>query len=239
MPPPRILETLLGLLLPPDCREHVLGDLQERNPSTKSYLRDALAILGPVIVSRIRRTTDIQVFLMEALTIYLSFATAAWYLGEQSFLYRHGGFIRLALPASVAVIALLFCNAYSDLRKQSFGRAIAQSAGSLALAFLGQAFIFDTHTSLAVPFPIMLYGSVLGCLLISPLRILFPPTQRRPKLVTSHQPPRLRTRFLDPTISAQKVRKNINHVRTGPRLSLILAMAAALLAAALLFARFK
>lgn len=239
MLPPRFLETLLSLLLPPDSREHVLGDLQERNTSTKSYLRDALAVLGPVIISRIRRTTDIQVFLMEALTIYLSFTTAAWYLGEQTFLYHHGGFARLALPASAAVIALLFCNAYSDLRKQSFGRAIAQSAGSLALAFLGQAFIFDTHTSLAVPFPVMLYGSVLSCLLISPLRILFPPTQRRPKLVTSHQPPPLRARLFDPTIPAQQLRKNINNVRTGPRLSLILVMVAGLLAAVLLLARLK
>ncbi len=235
---PRFLENLLHLLLPPDSREHVLGDLQERCTSTKSYLVDALSVLGPVIISRIRRTTDFQVFLMEALTIYLSLTTAAWYLGERAFLYHHGGFIRLALPTTVAVIALLFCNAYSDLAKPSLHKAVLQSAGSLALAFLGQAFLFDTHPGLAVPFPVMLYGSLLGCALIAPLRILFPPTLRRPKFVISNQPRPIRLRPLHPNLPSQHLRDRVN-LRTGRKLSLILAMVAALLAAALLFARFK
>jgi hypothetical protein len=239
MVPPRHLENLLRLLLPPDSREHVLGDLQERYTSTKSYLIDALSVIGPVIISRIRRTTDFQVFLMEALTIYLSFTTVAWYLGEQNFLYHHDGFVLLALPASVAVIALLFCNAYSDLEKRSFSKAVLQSVGSLGLAFLGQAVIFDTHASFAIPFRIMLYGSVLSCSLISPLRILFPPTQRRPKLVTSNQPRPFQHRPLGPALSAQRLSKTVTKVRTAPKLSLILAMLAALLAAALLLVRLK
>jgi hypothetical protein len=236
---PRLVENLLYLLLPPDCREHVLGDLQERCTSTKSYLMDALSVLGPVIISRIRRTTDFQVFLMEALTIYVCLATAAWYLGEQSFLYSDAGFVRLVLPTSVAVIALLFCNAYSDLNRRSLNTAILQSAGSLSLATLGQALIFDAHADLAVPFRILLYGSFFSCLLISPLRILFPPTQRRPKFVTSNPPRPFQRRPLGPTASAVHISKNFTKVRSGPKLSLILAMLAALLAAALLFARLK
>src|SRR5438132_7461035 len=100
MPAPRHLENLLRWLLPPACREHVLGDLQERNQSPKSYLIDALSVLGPVIISRIRRTTDLQVFVMEVLTVYLSFTTAAWYFGQQDFLYNHAGFARLLAPTT-------------------------------------------------------------------------------------------------------------------------------------------
>src|SRR5579863_8287953 len=127
MPPPRWLENIFWLLLPPACREHVLGDLQERNKSTRSYLIDALSVLGPLIISRIRRTTDVQVCFMEALTIYLSFACGAWFLGEQGFLYRNGGFVRLIVPTTVAVVALLFCNAYSDPERRSFSKPILQS----------------------------------------------------------------------------------------------------------------
>ncbi len=80
MPAPKLLESVLRFLLPPASREHVLGDLQERYKSLKSYLIDALSVIPPVIVSRIRRTTDLQAFLIEAFTVYCSFTMTAWYL---------------------------------------------------------------------------------------------------------------------------------------------------------------
>lgn len=172
MPVPKHLENVLRLLLPPASREHVLGDLHERYKSPKSYLRDALSVLGPVIISRIRRTTDVQLFLIEILTIYLSFTATAWYFGEQNVLYG-------VLPAIVAGVALLICNAYSDPQRKSVSKPILETTGSLALAFLGQAVVFDTQESLAVPFPIMVYGSVWAVLLVSTLRVLFPPAQSR------------------------------------------------------------
>lgn len=179
MPAPRLLENLLRLLLPPASREHVLGDLNERYQSPKSYLIDALSILGPVIISRIRRTTDFQLFLIEAFTVYLSFATSAWYLGQKNFLYEHAGLARLAAPTIVAALALLISNAYSDPERRSFSKPILQSGASICLAFLGQAIVFDTQPSLAVPFPVMLYGSLSSLLLIAALRMLPRPYLRR------------------------------------------------------------
>lgn len=132
---PRRLEYFVRLLLPPAAREHVLGDLQERYTSPWSYMLDALFVLPPVIISRIRRTTDFLLFFLEALAIYLSFTAASWYLGEASFLYDHSGFLLLAVPTSVAVVALLFCNPYSDADKTSFRGAVLQSTGSVSLAF--------------------------------------------------------------------------------------------------------
>ncbi len=145
MPARQHLENCLRLLLPPACGEHVLGDLQERCKSTRSYLIDGLSVLGPVTISRIRRTTDFQIFLMEDLTIYLSFTTMVWCLGQRSFLYDHAGLVRLVVPTVVSVVALLFCNAYSDPERKSFSKPILQSAGSISLALLGQAAAFDTQ----------------------------------------------------------------------------------------------
>jgi hypothetical protein len=179
---PKRLEILFGLLLPPASREHVLGDLRERYRSPLSYAIDAISVLGPVIVSRIRRTTDLQIFSTEALTVYLSFMTTSWYLGNREFLYEHGGFVRLILPTAIAAIALLFCNAYSDWTKRSFSRPVWQSAGSLSLALLWQSGVFNANASLAVPFRTLLYGSLLSLALVSQIRILFPPLERQAKV---------------------------------------------------------
>ncbi len=174
MPPPRRIEKLFHRLLPPACREYVLGDLHERFTSRRQYLIEGIAVLGPVVVSRMRRTTDIQVFVMEAFALYLSFSTVAWYLGQRTFLYDHAGFARVAVPTVITVIGLLLCNAYSDPSRVSFVKAMLHSAGSISFGFLGQSLLFDTWPSLAVPFPIMLYGSIIGFALVCPLRVLFP-----------------------------------------------------------------
>jgi hypothetical protein len=176
MPSLRHLENLFRLLLPPASREHVLGDLHEKCKSRRQYVAEALSVLGPVIVGRIRRTTDFGVFLMETLAVYLSFSAAAWWLGQKTFLYDHSGFARLVIPTTIAAIGLLISNAYADPGRQSFFiKPILQSAGSLSVAFLGQAVLFDTHPNFAVPFGIMLYGSCTSLVLVSTLRMFFPP----------------------------------------------------------------
>ncbi|HEX4164107.1 MAG TPA: hypothetical protein VHZ55_01415 [Bryobacteraceae bacterium] len=176
MPAPRRIEAVLWLLLPPACREYVLGDLCEKCSSTQEYLREAILVLPLVIISRIRRTTDTQLLLMEAVSLYLSFSVAAWYLGQRAFLYAQFGFARLTIPTGVAVTGLLFCSAWSDPQRRSFIKPILQAAGSIAFALLGQAVIFDTSSYLAVPLQILLCGSVLAFLLISTLRVLFQPS---------------------------------------------------------------
>jgi hypothetical protein len=185
MPVPLWMESVMRLLLPPACREHVLGDLHERNASARQYVAEALSVIAPVIVSTIRRTTDFNVLTMEALAIYASYSTAAWYLRQRVFLYEDLGFARLAIPTTLAVVGLLLSNAYSDLAKQSPAKAVMQSGGSLALAFLGQAALFDTVRGLAVPFPVMAFGSCAAFVLVSTLRMMFPPMEKRPKFVSS------------------------------------------------------
>jgi hypothetical protein len=171
----RQVEKLFRLLLPPASREHVLGDLYEKCNSHRAYVTQAMSVLGPVIVSRIRRTTDCQVFLMEAVSVYMSFSAAAWRLGQHAFLYGQGGFARLSIPAVVTVAALLMCNAYADPSKPYWSKPVLQSAGSLSVAFLGQAFLFDSCSRLTIPFGIMISGACTAFVLVSTLRSLFPP----------------------------------------------------------------
>ncbi len=189
------LETLFGLLLPSACREHVLGDLHEKCRSPREYLVEALSVLGPVIVSRIRRTADLQVFLMETFAVYLSFTLAAWWLGQRAFLFDHNGFARLAIPTTVTVVGLLLSNAYANPKKpRSWKEPILESARSLSLGLFGQAAIFDSRPSFAVPFGIMAYGSCLSLVLVSSMRMLFPPILdkrdrlHRPALVSNELP---------------------------------------------------
>lgn len=193
---PHRLENLFRRLLPPACREHVLGDLHEKCKSRREYVITAASVLAPVIISRIRRTTDFQLFLMESFAVYLSFSAAEYWLGQRSFLYDQAGFVRLAIPTLIAVIGLLMCNAYADPEKQpSIITPILESAGSLAFSFLGQAVIFDTRPGLAVPFSITLCGSLIGLVSVSTLRLLFRPLLNRQSktvfLSQRFQPPNL------------------------------------------------
>ena len=170
MPPPVYLEYVFGWLLPPACREHVLGDLHERYESPRRYVIEGLSVLPPVIVSRIRRTTDGHVLLMEIFALYASFVAAALCLGQKDFLYEHAGFGHVAIPTTIATIGLLFSNAYSRR-----SRPLIASTSSLALAFFGQAAIFNSYPASAVPFNVMSVGSCMSILFVSTLRMLFPP----------------------------------------------------------------
>src|SRR5438132_13532205 len=114
--PPRVMEAVVGFLLPPACREHVLGDLHERYTSRRHYLVDALLAVPLVIASRIRRTTDPDVFLMEALGLYVAFSGAAFLL-DRSFLEH--GLLRLAIPAAVILAVSTLAAAYADPRRRS------------------------------------------------------------------------------------------------------------------------
>ncbi len=217
MPSLEQLEKFFGVLLPTACREHVLGDLHERATSPGKFIIDALSVLGPVVISRIRRTTDFQVLLVETFALYLSFSAAAWCLGQKAFLYNHAGFARIAIPTTVTVATLLLCNAYADSEKRSWMTPLLQSVGSISLAFLGQALVFDARSSLAVPFGIMLYGSCAGILLIAGLRVVFPPVDSPLRFALLNE---LRSRQ-DPSLvfakaPFQQIRRRMSRVQPAP-----------------------
>jgi hypothetical protein len=178
--PPKFAETTVGFLIPPACREEVLGDLHERYTGLGQYIVDAVRALPLVILSRIRRTTDAQVFLLEALVLYLSFLSAAWYFNFK-FLADQWGLLRLAIPAAVALVAVMLADAYTHPSTRSPLKAIRGATLAIGVACLSQAVLPVGNPDWAVPRSTMLGGCYTGLLLILSVRMLFSPPAHRPQ----------------------------------------------------------
>lgn len=178
--PPRLLETLISIFIPPACREEVVGDLHERFIGVPQYLADVLVTVPLVILSRIRRTTDFQVLLMEAFVLYLSFWGAAR-LGHAAFLNDHLGLFRLAIPAATALLGLLLYDAYALPGRRGPVKALRAPVFGIAMTFLSQAVMAGGHPELTLPRWILLCGAGTSLLLVSAVRLLFPPLADRPQ----------------------------------------------------------
>jgi hypothetical protein len=166
--PPKILEDLAKALIPPACREEVLGDLYERYKSPVQYLGDLVSTLPLVTLSRIVRTTHIRLLLMDALLIYGSFLAVAWYVAR-SLVTEEGGLVRLAIPAGLTLLYLLISEAFkrpdSDWLRPLFIRlALVGLCGLLGLLTVAN-----------------LYGFLLSTMLVSTARLLFEPGARQPQ----------------------------------------------------------
>ena len=98
--PSKIAETIVGVFVPPACREEVLGDLYERYRSAGRYGLDAARTVPLVIASRIRRTANAQVLPMQAFALYEAFLGAAWFT-NRAFLSERWGLPRLAIPTAI------------------------------------------------------------------------------------------------------------------------------------------
>jgi hypothetical protein len=83
--PARAIETIVAWLVPPACREEIVGDLHERYRSPLQYVWEVVRAVPLVIASRIRRTADPHVLLIQALALYLSFLVATWLVNAASF----------------------------------------------------------------------------------------------------------------------------------------------------------
>lgn len=172
--PPKVVEFLLGVLLPPACRESVLGDLHEGYTSPAQYVRAAASAVPWVIASRIVRTTEPRLLLLEAFALYLAFVTSARFAAGPKFLELWNAYIRLALPVVAALFAMVLVDAYTSTEKRLF-YVPAAIFGVLWLQFV----LTGTSSDWGLPSQLRLYGSVLGVLLVAALRALFLPGDHR------------------------------------------------------------
>lgn len=172
--PPKVVESLVGILLPPACRESVLGDLQEGYKSPAQYVRAAISTVPWVIASRIVRTTEPRLLLLEAFALYLAFVTSARFAAGPKFLELWNAYIRLALPVLTALFAMVVVDAYASAEKRLF-YVPAAIFGALWLQFVSTA----ADSDWGLPSQLRLYGSVLGVLLVAALRALFLPGDHR------------------------------------------------------------
>lgn len=169
-----MIEQIVGIFIPPACREEVLGDLRERNDGAQLFLYDALRTVPFVIVSRIRRTTDSVVLLMEAFCSFISFLAAAWAL-DRAMVYRQDGLMRLAVPCVIAMVMLMIADAYANPRKRSLLRPFI----SVTIAFLGVFLVHIIHPLLETK--MLAIGSGFSIMFLLMVRMLFPPLADRPQ----------------------------------------------------------
>lgn len=182
--PPASAERIVAWLVPPACREEVAGDLHERYRSRGQYIAEAICTIPLVVTSRIRRTTDPQVLLMEAFALYISFLGVAWKLDGSSFLYEQWGYLRLAIPAAIALATLKLEDAYANPGKRSPLTPILQSTFSFSIVCLSEAALMALDARWALPLRDLIYGGAIGIVLVSTLRMLFPPCDTRPRSAT-------------------------------------------------------
>ena len=176
--PSKAAEAIVAVFVPLACREEVLGDLHERYGSPRQYALDALRTVPLVIISRIRRTADPQVLLMQAFVLYISFLAAAWFK-DRAFLQQQWGLLRLAVPAGMALLGLILEDAYAKPGRRSPLSVFRGPVLGLGLALLAQGVFTAGNPDLAVPSWIMFYGCAMSLLLSSAVRMLFPPITDR------------------------------------------------------------
>lgn len=173
--PSQIMEAIIGFFIPPACREEVLGDLHERFQDRRRYILEALRTVPMVIWSRIRRTTEPGVLLLEAFALYLSFAGTALAMGNGRFLTEQTGYLRLTLPVLMALVSLVLVDAYVRTERRPLLGAITGFCATIT-----QARLQATNLELAFPsFRMVLIASLAGMLLVTGLRLLFAPDNNR------------------------------------------------------------
>ena len=163
--PPKIIETIAGLLLPRACREQVLGDLHERYVSPFQYTLDVVRTLPFAVASQIRRRSSLQSILSDALAIYVPFLVSAILLTGRAFLTADPpGWIRLAIPTLIAVMALVLRDTYAATGKGSSPSAGPDAIFGVACALLSQLLLAVVGLNLLLPRPSLIGGGSLALL---------------------------------------------------------------------------
>ena len=70
--PPVLIDAVARALIPPACREHVIGDLWERYRSPWQFVLDAAGTIPFVVASQIRRTSTLAGVIIHAFTLLVS-----------------------------------------------------------------------------------------------------------------------------------------------------------------------
>lgn len=169
-----MIEKLVGIFIPPACREEVLGDLRERNDGIQLFVYDAMRTVPMVIASRIRRTTDSVVLLMEAFCSYVSYLSCAFVV-QRSMISNREDLLRMGIPCAITLTVLVVADAYANPKKKSVLRPILAVVISIAFVFLAQLMYP------LLPGNIVAVGSGMSAMLLVVMRMLFPPMADRPQ----------------------------------------------------------
>lgn len=165
-------ENVALILIPPACREEVLGDLHERNTTELQYVFDALLTVPQVIVSRIRRTWELYLFTLYAAILYLCFFTTTW-RDSPWFLKDGTGFLGLVVPCAAGILAAGLNAAYAPPGREA---AMSWCGPSFAIAavFASQAILWVLGSDLVLPLISIFGGSAFALVWMFIVRLCFP-----------------------------------------------------------------
>jgi hypothetical protein len=176
--PHPIIEAFIGRLLPPACREHVLGDLHERYISTGQYVHDAVRTIPFVIWGQIRRTSSAPLAIAEVGVVYVAFLSALGTLSPDV-LSDSSAPLRAAIPALAALVAVVLRDAWVGRRQRSSIHLAADAVLGLACAAVPQGLLVSGGSPLALRPNVLLAGCAMSLVLLSGVRISLSPIDQR------------------------------------------------------------
>ena len=174
--PPVFLERVFAMLIPPACREHVLGDLHERYKSRSHYISEALMTLPFIVGSQARRNFRIELCLGEACVLYLTFAGVIL-AGRTSFNIE-GGLLPLIVSILPLRLALTIADAYVDPQDASPRRQRLELGVALMLGLLMHTVLRLFYAEWTLPGRVVLTGTVVSVPMLLRLRGFFRPDRR-------------------------------------------------------------
>jgi hypothetical protein len=155
--PPRWLEFFVSRLVPPACREHVLGDFSEQYASPRQYAADALRTLPFVIAGQIRRTSDSLRLLMCVIPAFVYFGG----LRSRPDVVDSVPWLRALAPTIGVAIAVVLRDAYRSSDSGSSRQAVVDAAAAVACALLSQAALATIHPAWVLA-PLTVLGGSVG-----------------------------------------------------------------------------
>lgn len=176
--PPKIIEMIAAVLIPPACREEVRGDLRERSEGAFEFAIDAARTIPCVIYSRVRRTTDLVLAFAQALSLYVCYTMAALAF-DRPLLMAQDSFTRLAIPPATILSVIILADAYSNPKRRWPLKPLFAPILGIAIAFAVELRLQDW----ALPPVVLSWGSGFAALLASSLRLVFPPLADRPQTI--------------------------------------------------------
>jgi len=162
--PPKAVEAVVALLIPPARREEVLGDLQERYRGAAGYVVDAVRTVPHVVASQMRRKMTPTMVIAEAFALYLAFAIAS--PGSMTSFFHKETAVPCAILSAIALVALVFMDAYVQPGCRTEKRLGLQSLAAVAIACAAGTVIGVVSPARALPHRSLLVGGVIAALLV-------------------------------------------------------------------------
>jgi hypothetical protein len=175
--PPRLIEAIIERLVPPACRESVLGDWNERYASVPEYVLRALSALPFLVASQVRRTFKVENVVSEAVAIYLAFALE--FFVRPASLLAQQVLIPILIVICTALLALVIRDAYADPEDRSAARTIRDACIAIGAVVSVEAILSVSHLSIwMLPWLLVFSGGAASIPMLFIVRWLLRPAER-------------------------------------------------------------